>query len=155
MSDIAPQVLADALSLRLLQYRTGLLFLPLASVGDEPEIAARLGISHCDLLKKMLGSFAPDSRQLGLRREWFASQLLSIARETSLNSSCVLLSNTDIMIAAFNYEDRLRFWRHLRENFRAPCGMLVSVPIDANNLLPSDERSRWILIDRASTWNKG
>ncbi len=152
MAEPTPLALVDLLGRRELRIRTGILELPVETIGNESNLAVGLGVGWRDICAWKLSVTPGDRTHLGLSWEMMTQDLVSLLSDLSLPGHCVWVTNLDVLLAAIAFDDRKRFWGFMRISFRQSRGLLLSMPQGASRLLPKDERSLWLEYGRLSTW---
>lgn len=135
-----------------LRVRTGILLVPSASLGNEPELAARVGVEAVDWRARKLTRVGSDSRYLGLSSETVMRDLQELVDDVDLGGNCLLIYDMDLILSALRYDERLRTWAALFSTFKQRRGLLFSLPARATNLLPVTERRAWEKDGRLAIW---
>jgi len=152
MSEVGTTSLVEQLRSVELRIRTGILIVPHSWLGQEDDIAAHLGISCQDLCVWILDRVPKGRKTLGIKVEEIIENLTQILNKPELIGSCILVSNSDFLLAGLSYDDRLRFWDFIRCSFRREKGLLLSFPQEATNLLPIHELKNWSSLERLAIW---
>jgi hypothetical protein len=121
-------------------------------VGHEPELAARLSVGKVDWQEWKLRQLGPDSRYLGLSYEGLVRDLTQMTEDDNISGACLWVYNADLFLSALRYEERQHMWTFLHSTFRPSKGLIVSLPVDATNLLPPEERLTWARDERLAAW---
>lgn len=133
--------------------RTAILELPPEWLGREAEVAARLGIDRADLPARILGQLRPGQRYLGLDADRLISRELgSLVDNTISIGPVILVANVDLMVSSLRVAERARFWETLRQAYRPLGGLLLTLPVANERLIPPPERERWIVEERLARW---
>ena len=152
MPEVETTSLVEQLRSVELRIRTGLLIVPDSWLGREDDIAASLGTSCQDLCAWVLDRVPRGRKILGIQVEAIIENLTQILNKPELIGSCILVSNSDFLLAGLSYNDRLRFWDFIRCSFRRERGLLLSFPHEATNLLPIQELKNWSSLERLAIW---
>ncbi len=147
LSDL--NALIDRLRNPGLRNRVGLLTLPEADLGSEPDIAARQNIGHIDLRHELLqqvpanASFVPlGSQQLG--------ELINRLSQRTDQGDCVLLHALDLLLARLSPSERTAFWEYALQGLGyRPCALILTLPFSASSLLPTSSLYHlWVKSER-------
>jgi hypothetical protein len=153
MVETTPQSLASLLAGQDLSRRTGILELPLTSLGLEGDFAVGLNVGHCDICSWKVDQVGAGRTRIGLRWDRIVSDLESLTADLSIPGYCIWISSVDVLLAGIPHSDRSRFWEFMRIAFRPPRGLLLSIPEKATHILSSEERELWFEYGRLSIWN--
>ncbi len=151
-SCVKPADLVELLCGETLRIRTGILLLPLNLLGDEPELAARLGIEAVDWRGWKLKRLESNSRFLGLSGETVLKDLQEIVDDIDLAGNCLWIYNADLFLSALCYDERRYLWDFLFSTFKQHRGLLLSLPAQALGLLPMQKRRAWEDDNRLAKW---
>jgi hypothetical protein len=147
--------LVDQLQGDAYRNRTGILELPLTWLGREDELAARIGIGFSDIQASLLLNLSPDQRFLGADwRQLITRYFDPLTAGRPPNGGGIILANVDLLTSYLREGDREEFWRFLRQSYRPPWGLLLTLPAANQHLISSDERERWVATDRLVGWNE-
>lgn len=116
--------------------RTGLWLLPAGELARLPEYAARLGLDLADIRQPLLRQVMPGQRflRLGVRELIEALDAICLNEQAS---DCVLVTNSDLIVARLNYDERKELWDTLYRGFPyRPRAVLLALPRGAAALLP-------------------
>ncbi len=152
MSETEPASLVQLLQRTELRIRTGIVLLPLVMLGRERELAARLAIEAVNWRDWKLNHLSSDSHHLGLSSETVLRDLGEIIEDVDIGGDCLWIYNADLALSALRYDERLRLWSFLFSTFKQRRGLLVSLPAQASNLLPTGERIAWEQDERLARW---
>ena len=136
-----------------LRSRTALILLPGSAMGHEPELAARCNIEAVDYAELVCRTQLENSQLLGIdavSEEERLDKLVSAEGELD----CVLLYNTDLILARLGSSDRAQLWAGLRERFPyRPRILFIVLPEESRLLMPQgEERSAWEQSGRIIRW---
>lgn len=154
MSEMDPVSLVQLLQRPVLRIRTGIVLLPIAMLGHERELAARLAIEVVDWRTWKLDSLRSDSNHLGLTSETILKDMREIVEDVTFPGNCLWIFNADLALSALCYNERLRFWDFLYSTFKSHRGLLFSLPAQASNLLPTENRTIWENNERLTRWEE-
>jgi len=152
MGEATPKSLATLLAGQDLSRRTGILELPVKSLGLEGDFAVGLNVGHGDICRWKVDRVQAGRTRIGLRWDGIVSDLESITADLSIPGYCIWISNVDVLLAGIPHSDRSRFWEFMRIAFRPPRGLLLSMPEKATHILSSEERALWLEYGRLSIW---
>ena len=153
MPDESATRLVNHLKSPQLRHRVGILTLPTTWLRREPEVAVRLGVGYVDLRALILSRLEPGRRYLSLGWAEFVSQNLeALVGDTRPDGDCLLVANTDLVLASWGFHERCRFWEFLREGCRPRWALLLALPTTARRLIADDERTNWIRAERFAGW---
>jgi hypothetical protein len=152
MPETTPKALVSLLAGQDLSRRTGILEIPIESLGIEDDIAVGLNAGHCDICRWKVDQTQPGRTRLGLRWDGIVTDLESLMADLSIPGYCVWISSVDVLLAGIPHSDRLHFWEFMRLAFRPPRGLLMSIPDKATHILSSEERTLWVEYGRLSRW---
>lgn len=152
MGKAEPAELVRLLRQQVLRIRTGILLLPLGMLGHELELAARLDVEALDWRGWKLKQLDPHDRYLGLSYDRVVRDLRQIVEDISIPGTPLWIYNTDLFLSALRYSERQRFWTFLYSTFKQRRGLLFSLPMEATNLLPMEERRAWEREKRLAQW---
>lgn len=125
-----------------LRCRTGILLLPLADLGREPDLAARLGIGCVDYARALANALPPGAVFVPLSAETEESRLDALASdetgEAGGGTDCLLVYNLDLALAKLDPAERARLWSNLQSRFpNRRRALLLALPDPATHLLPA------------------
>jgi hypothetical protein len=152
MTEATPKTLVSLLAGQDLSRRTGIIELPIKSLGIEGDIAVGLNAGHFDICKLKVNQAQPGRTRLGLRWDGIVNDLESPMADLSIPGYCVWISSVDVLLAGIPHSDRLHFWEFMRLAFRPPRGLLMSMPEKATHILSNEERTLWVEYGRLSRW---
>ena len=152
MPETTPKALVSLLAGQDLSRRTGILEIPITSLGTEGDIAVGLNVGHCDICRWKVSIMQPDRKRLGLRWDGIVTDLESLIADLSIPGYCVWISSVDVLLAGIPHANRSHFWEFMRIAFRPPRGLLMSMPEKATHLLSNEERELWSEYGRLSLW---
>jgi len=155
MREMNPQRLVHLLATNELRIRTGVLEVPVETLGSESNIAVSLEVGFRDVCKWKVSVTPLRHEHLAITWQSIIEDLVSCVRDMSVPGFCVWISGIDVLLAAIPFEDRKQFWSFFRNTFRQSRGLLLSLPAAATNLLPAEERTLWIDYRRLSVWTYG
>lgn len=116
--------------------QVGLWLMPKSQIGQEANVAARLGIDAQDLTQVLLDRLPANTHFAGLNVEKLISLLDGIC-EQSGSSNCVLVYNLDLLLAGLGYQSQQEVWRTLWQSFpHRQRSLLLVMPDRADRLLP-------------------
>ena len=119
-----------------LRVRTGLWLLPAAELARLPDYAARLGLDLADIRQPLLRHVTLDQRFLRLGVREFIEALDAVCLNEQA-SDCLLVANSDLIVARLNYDERKELWETLYRGFPyRPRAVLLAMPRAAAALLP-------------------
>lgn len=119
-----------------LRVRTGLWLLPATELARLPDHAARLGLVLADIRQPLLHHVTPDQRFLRLGVREFIEALDAVCLDDQAGD-CLLVANSDLIVARLNYDERQELWETLYRGFPyRPRAVLLAMPRDAAALLP-------------------
>jgi len=154
MNKISPKSLVELLKSQQLNIRTGILLIPIEFLGSEAEIAVYLEVGHQNICELILCNALPNRGLLGVNRDFIFDNIDAIVKTESIQGRCVLISGIDLLLAALSHEEVMHFWAFLRNNYRRERGVLLSFPLVAKTLLPTDEINLWNEIERITCWEE-
>ena len=104
MAEPTPLALVDLLGRRELRIRTGILELPVETIGNESNLAVGLGVGWRDICAWKLSVTPGDRTHLGLSWEMMTQDLVSLLSDLSLPGHCVWVTNLDVLLAAIAFD---------------------------------------------------
>jgi hypothetical protein len=123
-----------------LRVRTALWLLPADQLTRLPDSAARLGIHLIDVRQPLLNAVAPDQRFLRLGLREFIGALDTLCNNNEA-SDCLLVANSDLIIAKLNHNERQELWETLYRGFpHRSRALLLAMPYGAATLLPTEQQ---------------
>lgn len=127
-----------------LRVRTALWVLPPEQLPRLPDSAARLGIHLVDIRQPLLNTVAPGQRFLRLGLREFIGALDKLCNDNHA-SDCLLVANSDLIIAKLTNSERKDLWETLFRGFPyRPRALLIVMPANAISLLPTVEQlDKW------------
>jgi hypothetical protein len=131
-----PREVVDLLKGNRLIHRTGIWLMPVNMLGKEPNHAARLNLDAVDIRATLLESLPEDTRFLDLSGDKVV-QLLDHICEHDKGSSCLLVSNVDLLLARLRLQERVYVWGQLYNAFpHRKRALVIVMPEGADHLLP-------------------
>jgi len=129
----------------ILRTRVGVWHMPLQCVGQEPDVAARLGVEAVDVRDPIRQQLPEGTRFVRLTVEKALEALDFIATTTPRITDCAFVYNMDLLLAGLSREDRQRFWESLFDGLpHRSRALLIAVPETAHSvLLPDQWRESW------------
>nr|PZN76688.1 MAG: hypothetical protein DIU57_17175 [Pseudomonadota bacterium] len=150
-----PRHLIEKLRDPSLLVRTGVLLVPADRLADTPNLAARLGVDLLDVVEWKLSRIVPGTRFLRLDADRFLADLDAIA-QGNWTTGCVLVLNTDVLLANLEDDQRDRAWLFLLHSFKRRAHALILVlPAQATHLFPLGQRKRWEDVGRVAEVGAG
>ena len=135
--------------------RTGVLSLPTATLGEEREIAAALGVECLDYQQRLVSLVSPNSKFLNLSLPRLVEDLDDIANAHT-GEICVLVSNFDIALARLRTEECRALWQTLLSDFpNKTRALLFCVPAHADGSFSFPDlgiRLKWQESNRFAEW---
>lgn len=127
-----------------LRTRIGVWHMPLACVGQERDVAARLGIEAVDVRDPVRQHLPEGTRYVRLTVEKTLEALDVIANTQGI-TDCAFVYNMDLLLAGLSRDYRQRFWENLFDGLpHRSRALLIAVPETAHSvLLPEQGRERW------------
>jgi len=154
MANLSADRLVILLRQPILRARSGVVLLDSAALGQERNLAARLGIESVDLQAWKLCRVG-QSRFLGLSACQLLGDLDAIVDDRSIPGNCVMVYNLDVFLSGLSDKERGKFWRSLFTSFIGARGLVVCLPERAANVFSKAERERWISSQRLAVFAKG
>lgn len=136
MTDQKAVQLVKLLRSRELRCRTGILLLSKEWLGQEPNVAARLGIDCLDYAKVLQEAFSYGTAYVNINATSEVNRLDDIA--TGLASSdCILIYNVDLSLSKLDNDSRNTLWSAVWEKLsNRRVALIIAVPEGAGSLLP-------------------
>ena len=150
--------LVRSLKRQTLRCRTGVLSVPTAALGTEPQVAAALGIEYLDHSQRLRALVPPDSNFVSLDVARLVEDLDALANAKT-GEMCVLVANFDLAIARLKTEEARSLWQALLTDFpHKTRALLFCVPGYAKGMFcfaDSIIYGLWRESGRFSEWNQG
>lgn len=125
----------------------GVWLMPRQYLGQEAEIAVRLGIEALDAREAYLNSLSEGARFSGLTRpsgyESLTRLLYDLTRTTH-QRDCLLVHTLDLLLLGLEVDERQRFWSETLEGLPYPrTRLILAVPEKATEILAASLRRRY------------
>lgn len=127
-----------------LRTRVGVWHMPLECVGQERDVAARLGVEAVDVREAIWQQLPEGTRFVRLTVEKTLAALDVIAT-TQGNTDCAFVYNMDLLLTGLSRENRQRIWENLFDGLpHRSRALLMAIPETAHSaLLPARWREVW------------
>jgi len=130
------EALVDLLSGPTLRCRTGILLLPKKLLGQEANIAARLGMDAVDYREVLVASLPSGTSFVDIDQDTEFARLDHLTTDVA-GSPCFLVCNMDLALAKLDHSARGQFWdAFLHKLSRRPRAPILAMPDSAEHLLP-------------------
>jgi len=97
-----------------------------------------------------IGAHPSDRKFIGLRWEALVQDIATVLSDSTVPGYCVWVASVDIFLAGVSFRDESAFGGFIRTTFRQSRGLVLSMPLGAQNLLPEAERKLWMEFGRLS-----
>lgn len=127
-----------------LRVRTALWLVPSDQLARLPDSAARLGIHLVDVRQPILNRVTADQRFIHLGVREFIDALDTLCKNSQF-TDCLLVANSDLIIAKLKHKERRDLWATLYNGFpHRSRALLIAMPASATMLLPTEEQlEKW------------
>lgn len=129
--------LIDRLRRHTFRTRVGIWRMPLDYVGQEADVAVRLGIEAVDVREPILQQLPEGTRFARLTDEKILEAFDNITSNIC-KKDCALVYNVDLLLASLTRERRQSVWQGLFDGLpRRTRALVVAIPVSAEQLLPT------------------
>ena len=137
--------LIELLRNRELRCRTGILLLSNEWLGQEPNVAARLGIDYLDYAKVLQEAFSYGTAYVDIDTSSEVNRLDGMASDLT-SSDCILIYNIDLALSKLDVYSRYTLWNGVWEKLsNRRVALIIAVPEGARRLLPDTESlEHWV-----------
>lgn len=128
----------------ILRTRVGVWHMPLQCVGQERDVAARLGVEAVDVRDPIRQQLPEGTRFVRLTVEKTLEALDFFATTRGI-TDCAFVCHMDLLLTGLSREDRQRFWESLFDGLpHRSRALLLAIPETAHGvLLPDRWREVW------------
>lgn len=152
---IEPRELIARLRSQDLRCRTGILLVPASSLGQESEVAVRLGIDHMSLARRLLET-VPEGGQFVTVNLTSVFRLLDDIADNHKGRKCVLIYDIDVAAMRLASHERVELWDRLMRDFpyhRVPLVFAIPAHLDGIRVLQEEKiRKEWEESGRMAVW---
>ena len=131
---------------------SGVLLVPHGLLARQADIALALHMDSVDVRAWKIERLSPLAQYLGLTPKALLEDLHQLLQSVHCDFDCSFLYNMDILIAALDAEQCRDFWRHLLAVYRPQRPFILTIPREADQVFPEEERVRWGNVRRLASW---